>query len=86
MRTWRYWPGGNEFAYYYDDHPDLDNKLLILKNEDLVKEITCNSVDRYVLSERLAEYLWGAVKGSELQSAEVRSSATEPDFRFSRQE
>ena len=43
--------------YYYDDHPDLDDKLRILENEGLVRDITYNNARRYVLSERLAEYL-----------------------------
>jgi hypothetical protein len=57
QRAWRYWPAGNEFAYYYDDHPDLDNKLRILENERLVQNASNANLGRYVISERLAEYL-----------------------------
>ena len=57
QRSWMYWAKGNELFYYYDDHPDLDDKLRILENEGLVRDITYNNARRYVLSERLAEYL-----------------------------
>lgn len=56
-RSWSYWAKGNELFYYYDDHPDLDDKLRLLENVDLVREITYNNTKRYVISEELAEYL-----------------------------
>ena len=56
-RSWSYWAKGNELFYYYDDHPDLDDKLRILENERLVRDITHNNAKRYVLSEELADYL-----------------------------
>lgn len=56
-RGWSYWANGNELVYYYDDHPELDSKLLILQNEDLIRDIRYNDVKRYLMSERLAEYL-----------------------------
>lgn len=56
-RGWAYWSKGNELMYYYDDHPDLDDKLRILENEGLVQNITYNNTKRYVLTEGLAEYL-----------------------------
>ncbi len=56
-RNWVYLAKGNELVYYYDDHPDLDDKLRILENERLVQDITYNKAKRYVLTERLAEYL-----------------------------
>lgn len=56
-RDWVYWAKGNELVYYYDDHPDLDDKLRILENEQLIQDITYNNPKRYVLTERLAEYL-----------------------------
>ena len=52
-----YWAKGNELAYYYDDHADLDDKLRILENEGLVQEITYNNTKRFVLLEELADYL-----------------------------
>ncbi len=56
-RSWSYWAKGNELFYFYDDHPDLDDKLRILENERLVQEITYNNTKRYVISEQLADYL-----------------------------
>jgi len=56
-RAWVYWAKGNEFVYYYDDHTDLDDKLRILQNENLVHDITYNNANRYVLSETLTDYL-----------------------------
>ena len=56
-RSWVYLAKGNELVYYYDDHPDLDDKLRILANEGLVQDITYNNAKRYVLLEQLAEYL-----------------------------
>ena len=56
-RSWMYWAKGNELFYYYDDHPDLDDKLRILESEGLIRDIAFNRVRRYVLTERLAEYL-----------------------------
>ena len=44
-------------AYYYEDHPDLADKIGVLVNEGAVIDITYNSVDRYIISEPLADYL-----------------------------
>jgi len=52
-----YWAKGNELVYYYNDHPDLDDKLRILETGGLVQNITYNNATRFVLTERLAEYL-----------------------------
>jgi hypothetical protein len=56
-RNWSYWAKGNELFYFYDDHPELDNMLLILQNEGLIQDITYNNTKRYLMSEQLAEYL-----------------------------
>lgn len=58
-RSWVYWAKGNELVYYYDDHPELDNKLQILLNYDLVSDTTYNDTKRYILSEQLVNYLRG---------------------------
>ena len=56
-RNWVYWPNGNELIYYYDDHTDLDDKVRILENEGLIREITSNNTKRYLLSEQFAKHL-----------------------------
>lgn len=53
----RYWPSGNELVYYYDDHPDLRNKIRILENYGLVEDISYTSVDRFIITEELEGYL-----------------------------
>ena len=58
-KSWVYMGKGNELVYYYDDHPELDNKFIILENYGLVDEITYNNVKRFVLSEELVDYLAG---------------------------
>ena len=53
-----YNPGCKQpLAYYYEDHEDLADKVGLLVNEGAVTDITYNSVDRYVMSEDLVEYL-----------------------------
>ena len=44
-------------SYYYEDHKDLADKVGLLVNEGGVTDITYNSVDRYMMSEALVEYL-----------------------------
>ncbi|UCH93501.1 MAG: hypothetical protein JSV88_24960 [Candidatus Aminicenantes bacterium] len=56
-KTWSYWASGSELAYYYDDHTDLRNKIRILENYGLVEDITYNNVDRFIITEELADYL-----------------------------
>jgi hypothetical protein len=56
-QSWSYWAKGNELVYYFEDHPELENKLLILENYGLIREITYNNVSRYVISEEFAGYL-----------------------------
>jgi hypothetical protein len=56
-KNWSYWSRGDELAYYFDDHPDLRNKIRILENYGLVKDITYTKVDRFVITEGLAQYL-----------------------------
>jgi len=56
-RKWSYWAKGNELCYYFDDHPDLLSQIQILENNGLVREITYNNVQRYIMSEEFAQYL-----------------------------
>jgi Putative DNA-binding domain len=45
------------FEYYYETHDHLRSKLRILENHALIREITFNSVPRFILSEELVSYL-----------------------------
>jgi len=56
-KSWSYWAKGYELVYYFDDHPGLENKLLILKNYGLIQDITYNNTKRYIITEELASYL-----------------------------
>jgi len=56
-KGWSYWPYGHELAYYYEDHPDLENKLLILLNYGMIRDVTHNNVKRYIISEEFAGFL-----------------------------
>jgi len=57
QRSWSYWAAEHELCYYYDDHHDLEGIVSILCNYNLVREITCNNVKRYVFLEELVDYL-----------------------------
>jgi len=56
-KEWDYWAKGTELIYFFNEHPELDNKINILINYNLIREITYNNVKRYSLSEDLVEYL-----------------------------
>lgn len=56
-KSWSYWAKGYELVYYFDDHPDLENKMLILQNYGLIQDITYNNTTRYIITEELASYL-----------------------------
>jgi hypothetical protein len=56
-KGWSYWASGHELAYYFEDHPQLENKLRILLNHGLIQDVTHTSVSRYVISEKFARYL-----------------------------
>ncbi len=59
-RIWTYWASGNELIYYYEDHPELDNKLRILQNYFLIRDISTDSGNkRYVFSEGFVRYFGG---------------------------
>lgn len=50
--------GGKQLlAYYYEDHQDLSDKMVVLANSGAVTDITYNNVDRYLMSEGLVKYL-----------------------------
>jgi len=56
-RTWTYRANGHELMYYLDDHSNLENKLRILENRGLIRDITYNRTKRYLLTEALVDYL-----------------------------
>ena len=58
-RAWIYLGEGNDFQYYYDDHPDLNGQVRILQNYGLIEDISDSKTKRYVISESLADYLAG---------------------------
>ena len=50
-------PNHTIFLYYYEVHEDLENKLRILENLDLVESIPTVHVHRFRFQERFVEYL-----------------------------
>ena len=63
-KTWVY--NGEATAYYYDDHPDLDDKIRVMENLGLIRNVTYNNVKRYRMSEPFAEYLSATRPSQEL--------------------
>jgi len=61
-KGWTYNASGYELVYYFEDHPQLENKLRILLNHGLIQDITHTNVSRYVISEKFAKHL-GAYGG-----------------------
>ena len=53
------YPDRAMFTYYYEDHADLDGKLRILENLGLIRDIRHNDVTRFVMEEKLVDYLVG---------------------------
>lgn len=56
-KSWSYNSSGHELVYYFDDHPELVNQVIILENYGLVGEVTHTNVKRYRMSEAMARYL-----------------------------
>ncbi len=56
-KGWSYWASGHELVYYFEDHPELENKLHILQNYGLIKDITRSNVSRYTITEDLVKYI-----------------------------
>ena len=61
-KGWSYCASGHELVYYFEDHPQLENKLRILLNHGLIQDVTHTNVSRYVISEKFAKHL-GAYGG-----------------------
>jgi len=56
-KGWAYWASGHELMYYFEDHPELENKLRILLNYGLIQDVTRTNVSRYIINEDFARYL-----------------------------
>lgn len=58
-KTWLFnWPPDQRmFAYYYEDHEDLENQFQVLENLHLISLITRDNVLRYLITEEFADYL-----------------------------
>ena len=56
-KGWIFNPSGPVLMYYLEDHAELENKLRILQNCDLISDITRTDTKRYLMSEELARYL-----------------------------
>jgi hypothetical protein len=56
-RAWTYLGVGDDFQYYYDEHPNLDGKVRILQNYGLIEDFRSGNSKRYVITEELADYL-----------------------------
>ena len=50
-------PNNPVLAYCFEDHPHLLQKVRMLENSGLVQDITFTNVDRFRMSEELADYL-----------------------------
>lgn len=53
-------PGKSILIYHFEEHEDLEGKIQVLDNLGLIREITYNSVKRFVFEERFVDYLTGA--------------------------
>ena len=58
-RGWAFNTRDQILAYYFDDHPELKNQVLVLENHGLIIDVTSSNVDRYRLTESFVEYLAG---------------------------
>ena len=57
-RGWVYNSGGRKIlVYFFEDHEDLEAKIRLLENNNLVNEITFNNVKRFVFTEEFVEIL-----------------------------
>jgi len=57
-RGWHYNSGGRKLlTYFYEDHEDLEAKIKLLENNNLVNDITYNNTKRFVFTEEFVEIL-----------------------------
>jgi hypothetical protein len=52
-----HWGQGHELVYHPEQHPGFENKIHILINHGLIRNITHNNTPRYLMSEELVAYL-----------------------------
>ncbi len=57
--TWVYNSPDFYLAYYLDQHEDLEGKLQVLENLGFIRDITYNSVRRFLFQEQFVDYLTG---------------------------
>jgi hypothetical protein len=50
-KGWSYNSDRQHLVYFYDDHVDLDAKITLLENHELVRDIAFNNTKRYALEE-----------------------------------
>ena len=58
-KGWAYWGDSKELVYYYEDESDLGEKLQVLCNSDLIRDVSHGHTKRYLMSEKLVQYLVG---------------------------
>jgi hypothetical protein len=57
-KGWVYNSGGRKLlVYFFEDHEDLEAKIRLLQNNNLVNDIAFNSVKRFVFTEKFVEIL-----------------------------
>jgi hypothetical protein len=57
-KGWIYNRGDRKLlVYYYEDHENLEEKLILLENNGLIENITYNNTQRYILTEDFVEIL-----------------------------
>lgn len=57
-RGWHYNSGGRKLlVYFFEDHEDLEAKIRLLENNNLVNDITFNNTKRFVFTEEFVEIL-----------------------------
>ena len=59
-KAWIYNAQNPYLVYYFDEHEDLNGKLQVLNNLGFIRNITYNSVQRFIFEERFVDYLIGA--------------------------
>jgi hypothetical protein len=56
-KIWTYYPGTEQFMYYYEDVPQLDSKLRILENYNLIRDLYMGDDPKhYVFTEGFVRY------------------------------